>query len=360
LDPVETTELVQMSAQAASGVQYLHEKRIIHRDLSARNCLVFLQETASGTPPTDGAAVTIIKIADFGFSQCLSETVNVYMLESEVVLKLIPVKWSAPEVLAQRRFVFASDVWSFGILLWEIFSCGDKPYGSMDNAAAKEAVGDKGYRLDPPERTPPIVVQAMQMCWQFSEDARPTMVDVCSTLTVANSNVGVASPAGVLLMVKTILSAGVAEACKLIRCAAAANTSTRQVNDSASKNPVDAISLIVQRSISEAVLEACRTKAGTFSRTCAANQSGILAQLAANGHVDAVIALLEANADPSATTTDNGETPVYAAASKGHADVLALLLEANADPSAARAVDGATYQCRCSHNTSCKNRFHHQ
>jgi serine/threonine protein kinase len=93
--------------------------------------------------------------------------------------KQIPIKWTAPEALTHMTYVLATDVWAFGILLWEIFSCGKMPYPGMTNTEAKEKVINHGYRMDPPAGTPDQVSQLMDECWQHNEQDRPTMADIC-------------------------------------------------------------------------------------------------------------------------------------------------------------------------------------
>jgi len=113
---------------------YLHDQGIIHRDLSARNILVKEEE-----------GKYTIRISDFGLSRELN-TEDFYKSES----KQFPVKWASNEVLKHRKYSTKSDVWSFGITLWEILEGGTVPYPDMDNSQALEAVL-KGYRLPRPK-----------------------------------------------------------------------------------------------------------------------------------------------------------------------------------------------------------------
>ncbi|NXG84116.1 FES kinase, partial [Stercorarius parasiticus] len=148
-------ELIKMTENAAAGMEYLESKHCIHRDLAARNCLVTEKNT--------------LKISDFGMSR--EEEDGVYA--STGGMKQIPVKWTAPEALNYGRYSSESDVWSFGILLWEAFSLGAVPYANLSNQQMREAV-EQGMRLDPPEQCPEEVYWLMQRCWEYDPRKRPS------------------------------------------------------------------------------------------------------------------------------------------------------------------------------------------
>uniref|UniRef100_A0A673AVW6 Tyrosine-protein kinase n=1 Tax=Sphaeramia orbicularis TaxID=375764 RepID=A0A673AVW6_9TELE len=152
-DELKTKQLIRFSVDAAAGMAYLESKNCIHRDLAARNCLV-----------ADGS---VLKISDFGMSR--QEDDGVY---SSSGLKQIPIKWTAPEALNYGRYSSESDVWSYGILLWETFSLGVCPYPGMTNQQAREQV-EKGYRMACPQRCPDDVYKVMQRCWQYNPEERP-------------------------------------------------------------------------------------------------------------------------------------------------------------------------------------------
>ncbi|NXO03216.1 FES kinase, partial [Rhinopomastus cyanomelas] len=156
---LRTKELLKMTENAAAGMEYLESKHCIHRDLAARNCLV-----------TEKNA---LKISDFGMSR--EEEDGIYA--STGGMKQIPVKWTAPEALNYGRYSSESDVWSFGILLWEAFSLGAVPYATLSNQQTREAV-EQGVRLDPPEQCPEEVARLMQRCWEYDPRRRPSFSSI--------------------------------------------------------------------------------------------------------------------------------------------------------------------------------------
>ncbi|XP_053128393.1 tyrosine-protein kinase Fes/Fps isoform X2 [Hemicordylus capensis] len=152
---LKAKELLKMMEDAAAGMEYLESKRCIHRDLAARNCLV-----------TEKNA---LKISDFGMSRERED--GVYS-SSSGGMKQIPVKWTAPEALNYGRYSSESDVWSFGVLLWEAFSLGATPYPTMNNQQTREAV-ERGMRLNAPEQCPEGVYRLMLRCWEYEPQERP-------------------------------------------------------------------------------------------------------------------------------------------------------------------------------------------
>ncbi|XP_039217955.1 tyrosine-protein kinase Fes/Fps isoform X1 [Crotalus tigris] len=158
-------ELLKMMENAAAGMEYLASKRCIHRDLAARNCLVTENNT--------------LKISDFGMSR--EQVDGVYSSSSG--MKQIPVKWTAPEALHYGRYSSESDVWSFGVLLWEAFSLGATPYANMNNQQTREAV-EKGIRLSAPAQCPEDVYQLMLKCWEYEPQKRPSFSSMLQDLIV--------------------------------------------------------------------------------------------------------------------------------------------------------------------------------
>ncbi|XP_069962056.1 tyrosine-protein kinase Fer isoform X3 [Bactrocera oleae] len=147
-----TRQQMGMCRDAAAGMRYLESKNCIHRDLAARNCLVDFENS--------------VKISDFGMSREEEE----YIVSDG--MKQIPVKWTAPEALNFGKYTSLCDVWSYGILMWEIFSKGDTPYSGMSNSRARERI-DAGYRMPTPENTPPEMYRLMLKCWCAEAEARP-------------------------------------------------------------------------------------------------------------------------------------------------------------------------------------------
>ncbi|XP_055154068.1 tyrosine-protein kinase Fer isoform X1 [Symphalangus syndactylus] len=163
-DELKLKQLVKFSLDAAAGMLYLESKNCIHRDLAARNCLV--------------GENNVLKISDFGMSR--QEDGGVY---SSSGLKQIPIKWTAPEALNYGRYSSESDVWSFGILLWETFSLGVCPYPGMTNQQAREQV-ERGYRMSAPQHCPEDISKIMMKCWDYKPENRPKFSELQKELTV--------------------------------------------------------------------------------------------------------------------------------------------------------------------------------
>ncbi|KAM5178131.1 tyrosine-protein kinase Srms [Callospermophilus lateralis] len=146
--------LLSFTCQVAEGMGYLEEQRVVHRDLAARNVLV-------------GNDLTC-KVADFGLARLLKD--DVYSPSSGFK---IPVKWTAPEAANYCVFTQKSDIWSFGILLYEIFTYGQCPYEGMSNQETLQQIS-RGYRLPCPAACPAGVYTLMLRCWKDSPEERPT------------------------------------------------------------------------------------------------------------------------------------------------------------------------------------------
>ena len=147
-------QLIDMGAQVAAGMAYLEEKNCIHRDLAARNILV--------------GEHLICKVADFSLARVINE--DIY--EAHTGAKF-PIKWIAPEAAMYNRFSIKSDVWSFGILLYELITFGRFPYPGMNNAQVLEA-HQTGYRMPCPMGCPEQLYEIMRECWKDDAASRPT------------------------------------------------------------------------------------------------------------------------------------------------------------------------------------------
>uniref|UniRef100_A0A3P9NX75 receptor protein-tyrosine kinase n=1 Tax=Poecilia reticulata TaxID=8081 RepID=A0A3P9NX75_POERE len=138
-------QLVGMLRGVGAGMRYLSERNFVHRDLAARNVLV--------------NSNLVCKVSDFGLSRLMR----------------------APEAFQHRKFSTASDVWSFGILMWEVMSYGERPYWDMSNQEVMKAVADQ-YRLPPPHNCPPALHSLMLQCWQAERGERPGFDQLLSSL----------------------------------------------------------------------------------------------------------------------------------------------------------------------------------
>ncbi|XP_039592073.1 tyrosine-protein kinase receptor Tie-1 isoform X1 [Polypterus senegalus] len=153
-------QLLQFAADVATGMQYLSEKQFIHRDLAARNVLV--------------GENLMAKIADFG----LSRGEEVYVKKT---MGRLPVRWMAIESLNYSIYTTKSDVWSFGVLLWEIVSLGGTPYCGMTCAELYEKL-PQGYRMEKPRNCDDEVYEMMRQCWRDRPYERPTFAQISMQL----------------------------------------------------------------------------------------------------------------------------------------------------------------------------------
>ncbi|XP_077964962.1 mast/stem cell growth factor receptor kita isoform X2 [Gasterosteus aculeatus] len=152
---LSTEDLLSFSHQVAKGMEFLAAKNCIHRDLAARNILL-----------TQGR---VAKICDFGLARDINTDCN-YVVKGNARL---PVKWMSPESIFECVYTFESDVWSYGILLWEIFSLGSSPYPGMPVDAKFYKLIKEGYRMDAPEFAPAEMYRVMRSCWEADPFNRP-------------------------------------------------------------------------------------------------------------------------------------------------------------------------------------------
>ncbi|KAM3590051.1 uncharacterized protein V6R79_002730 [Siganus canaliculatus] len=149
----------------SEGMEHLESNGFIHRDLGARNCLV--------------NDALVVKVSDFSMAR--------YVLDDQYISSagaMFPVKWSPPEVFNFCKFSSKSDVWSYGVLMWEVFTEGRMPFEQSQNHEVVALV-TKGHRLYRPKMAPPNIYDIMQLCWHERPDKRPSFSQLCLMISEA-------------------------------------------------------------------------------------------------------------------------------------------------------------------------------
>ncbi|XP_008300074.1 ephrin type-A receptor 4-A isoform X1 [Stegastes partitus] len=174
-------QLVGMLRGIASGMKYLSDMSYVHRDLAARNILV--------------NSNLVCKVSDFGLSRVLEDDPEAAYTTREATGTYlspggkIPIRWTAPEAITYRKFTTASDVWSYGIVMWEVVSYGERPYWDMNNQDVIKAI-EEGYRLPAPMDCPVVLHQLMLDCWERERAERPTFSQILNMLDKLIRNPG--------------------------------------------------------------------------------------------------------------------------------------------------------------------------
>ncbi|KAH8391714.1 hypothetical protein KR009_008108, partial [Drosophila setifemur] len=159
---ISSKRLTRYAMDVAKGLAYLAEKKYVHRDIACRNCLVNVRR--------------VVKIADFGMARPTFES-DYYRYNRKGVRKLFPVRWMPPETLTLGIFTTASDIWSFGIVLYEVISCGSYPYQGLTNNQVLDYVKN-GYTMQIPVGVRPELEGLFKVCWSQDAIKRPTAIEI--------------------------------------------------------------------------------------------------------------------------------------------------------------------------------------
>ncbi|CAK9806830.1 Insulin-like receptor [Anthophora plagiata] len=159
----DSCRIMRMAAEIADGMAYLESKKYVHRDLAARNCMVSKE--------------LVCKIGDFGMARDVYET-DYYKIGRK---GLLPIRWMAPENLSDGVFTSDSDVWSFGVVLYEILTLAEIPYQGFSNEEVLNHVLHKGT-LNIPRNCPENIQRIMEKCFKWRPNDRPTFMEIVSEL----------------------------------------------------------------------------------------------------------------------------------------------------------------------------------
>ncbi|XP_012522394.1 vascular endothelial growth factor receptor 1 isoform X2 [Monomorium pharaonis] len=163
LKPICTQDLLSWAFQVARGMEYLSQRKVLHGDLAARNILL--------------AEDNIVKICDFGLAKTMYKDGN-YKKKGDGP---VPIKWMAIESIRDRIFSTQSDIWSFGIVLWEFFTLAETPYPGMEAEKQYQKLIE-GYRMEQPEYAIREVYDIMLQCWKAKPTLRPSFTDLVENI----------------------------------------------------------------------------------------------------------------------------------------------------------------------------------
>ncbi|XP_007458314.1 PREDICTED: inactive tyrosine-protein kinase 7 isoform X3 [Lipotes vexillifer] len=161
--PLSTKQKVALCTQVALGMEHLSNNRFVHKDLAARNCLVSAQRQ--------------VKVSALGLSKDVYNSEYYHFRQAWV-----PLRWMSPEAILEGDFSTKSDVWAFGVLMWEVFTHGEMPHGGQaDDEVLADLQAGKA-RLPQPEGCPSKLYRLMQRCWALSPKDRPSFSEIANTL----------------------------------------------------------------------------------------------------------------------------------------------------------------------------------
>ncbi|XP_063774816.1 inactive tyrosine-protein kinase 7 [Pseudophryne corroboree] len=163
LKALSTKQKVSLCSQVAQGMEHLSNSRFVHKDLAARNCLVSAQR--------------VVKVSALGLNKDVYNSEYYHLRQAWV-----PLRWMPPEAVQDDDFSTKSDVWSFGVLMWEVFTLGELPYTAMPDDEVLNGLQSGSLKLSAPENCSSRFYKLMQRCWASSPKDRPSFSDIVNRL----------------------------------------------------------------------------------------------------------------------------------------------------------------------------------